>query len=230
MSPATPSRATLEDVLAAVHLAPMATRRRQDMASSVRTIARVIGRSLAEIPVDLRSLNRRLKHVSPKAMNMSSARWHNVRSLFRSALALMGPVMKGRNVEPMSDAWASLYDLSHRARRPDQALPADAVALRRRNHAGRCSRGGSRTFPSRAVRGEPCFATPKAPGPIRRWPGIGPSREWPVGQSFGSIAKPAVSPMSSRGRRSRKALSGMSMPGSPGWQVVTLPRTAPPVP
>ena len=111
MSPATSSRTTLADILAAVKTAPMSDRRRQDMASAVNTIARVLDRSLAEIPADLRGLNAKLKHISPKAMGMSPGRWNNVRSLFRSALALVGPMMKGRTVAPVSAAWVVLYSL-----------------------------------------------------------------------------------------------------------------------
>jgi integrase len=111
MSQATSSRATLADVLVAVQSGSMADRRRQDMASAVNTIARVLERSLAEIPVDLQNLNAKLKHITPMAMGMSHGRWNNVRSLFRSALALMGPVMRGRNTEPLSEAWANLCRL-----------------------------------------------------------------------------------------------------------------------
>src|SRR5262245_30684519 len=111
MSLTTPSRATLADLVEAVRSASLADRRRQDMVSAVNTVARMIGREPAEIPLDLRALNAKLKHVSPRAFGITTARWHNVRSLFRSALALMGPVMKGRNLEPLSEAWAALYHL-----------------------------------------------------------------------------------------------------------------------
>src|SRR5687767_6949358 len=92
----THSRATFADLLEAVRAAPMANRRRQDMASAINTVARVLGHSPAEIPVDLIALNRRLRHISARASGMSEARWHNVRSLLRAALALRGPIMQGR--------------------------------------------------------------------------------------------------------------------------------------
>jgi integrase len=111
MSSASPSRATLADVLAAVVPAPMTERRRQDTASAVRTVARVLGRDPAAIPADMRALNARLKDASPMATGITPARWNNVRSLLRSALALLGPVMKGRNPRPMSKEWAQLYSL-----------------------------------------------------------------------------------------------------------------------
>ncbi len=111
MTQVPPSRATLADVLAAVQTAPMAERRRQDMASAVRAVARVLGRSLAAIPADLRGLNARLKHASPKAIGLTASRWNNARSLLRSALVLIGPMMEGRTVTPVSEAWARFYCL-----------------------------------------------------------------------------------------------------------------------
>jgi integrase len=110
MSATPSSRATLADLLAAVAAAPMTERRRQDMASTVRAVGRVIGRDPAEVPADLRTLNAYLNTVSPMAIGISTARWNNVRSFLRSALALIGPVMKGRNLVPISEAWAGLYN------------------------------------------------------------------------------------------------------------------------
>ena len=104
------SRATLADLLAAVATAPMTARRRQDMTSAVRKVAKLIGRDAAEVPADLRTLNANLNKVSPMAVGISTARWNNVRSLLRSALALIGPVMKGRNLMPISEAWTGPYN------------------------------------------------------------------------------------------------------------------------
>jgi integrase len=86
----------------------MADRRRQDMASAIKTMARLLGHVPADIPLDLRALNARLKHLSPLAAGISTARWHNVRSLLRAALALAGPLMRGRTTEPLSGAWEVL--------------------------------------------------------------------------------------------------------------------------
>ena len=103
------SRQTLEDLLALVRSAPMAERRRRDMLSAINTVARALDRRPAEILVDVRLLNARLKQVAPVALGIAPARWRNVLSLFRSSLALMGPMMKGRNEFPMSEAWAGLH-------------------------------------------------------------------------------------------------------------------------
>jgi integrase len=103
------SRATFADLIGVIKTAPIEERRRQDMASAVKTIARALGRPPAEIPLDLRALNSRLKLISPQAAGITTPRWHNVRSLFRAGLAIMGPVMKGRDCQPLSEGWARLY-------------------------------------------------------------------------------------------------------------------------
>ncbi|HJU06232.1 MAG TPA: site-specific integrase [Nitrospiraceae bacterium] len=79
------------------------------MLSAINTVARTVDRRPAEILVDVRLLNARLRQVAPVALGIAPARWRNVLSLFRSSLALMGPVMKGRNEFPMSEAWARLH-------------------------------------------------------------------------------------------------------------------------
>ena len=110
MSHDTLSRATLADVLVAVESAVIDVRRRQDMASAVRSVAKVLGRGPAEVPTDMRILNAWLKRASPKAIGMSSSRWNNVRSLVRGAIALVQPVMSGRQENPISEVWAAPYE------------------------------------------------------------------------------------------------------------------------
>ena len=64
MSPDTPSRSTLADVLAAIETADMAPRRRQDMASAVRTVAKALGHPPERIPADPHALGARLELVA----------------------------------------------------------------------------------------------------------------------------------------------------------------------
>jgi hypothetical protein len=52
---------TLADVLAAVVVADLPTRRRQEMASAVRTIGRALERPLAELPAHPRLIGPRLR-------------------------------------------------------------------------------------------------------------------------------------------------------------------------
>ena len=101
---------TLADVLAAVDAAGLAERRRQDMASAVRTVARLLGRAPEGIPADPRALGLRLKTVAPLAAGLSPGRWNNIRSLLRAALELIRPMTKGRSTTPLSPAWQALAD------------------------------------------------------------------------------------------------------------------------
>ena len=116
MSTPPPSRAaaapppTLADVLAAVHSAPLPDRRRQDLASAVRSVARALGRPPEQIPADPRLLARRLAEIAPQALGFSKPRWNNVRSLLRAALDLVTTVSPGRHLTPLTPAWQALWD------------------------------------------------------------------------------------------------------------------------
>lgn len=109
MSTRTPSRATLEDVISAIRARDLPARRRDDMVSAVRTVARVLGKLPHDIEADPRRLALRLADVSAPAVDLSPGRWNNIRSLFRAALALVRPMMKGRSAAPMSPAWMTLH-------------------------------------------------------------------------------------------------------------------------
>jgi hypothetical protein len=111
MSPDVPSRSTLADVLEAIQTADFSPRRRQDMASAVRRVAKALGHPPEHIPADPRALGAWLKLVAPESIGMSVGRWHNIRSLLRSALMLVAPVMKGSSRVAMSVAWKALFDL-----------------------------------------------------------------------------------------------------------------------
>ena len=128
------SRGTLADVLTAIQGAVMTERRRQDMASAVRSAAKVLGRDPTKVPIDMRTLNPWLERASPKAMGMSSSRWNNVRSLLRAAIALVQPMMSGRQADPISEAWAGLYDgLTKRADRIRLSRLVRRLSLRQIN-------------------------------------------------------------------------------------------------
>jgi len=104
-----PSRAagpSLATMLETIAVAPGLTKpQRQDMASAVRTAARMLGRPPEQIPADPR---RRLAEVSPIARGISKGRWANVRSLIVKALALTRPMLPGRHRDPISPAWKAL--------------------------------------------------------------------------------------------------------------------------
>src|SRR5262249_48244965 len=119
-----PSRAiselTLADVLAAVAAADLPKTQRQNLASAVRTIARLLGRPPELLAADPQRLAQRLCDVSYIAVGLSKGRWANVRSLLNQALALTRPMLPGRHRTKLSPAWQALYD----------ALPQRGHAIR----------------------------------------------------------------------------------------------------
>lgn len=88
----------------------LADRRKQELASAIRTAARALGRKLEEIPADSRLLASRLKEVAPAAVGISRGRWNNVRALLRAALALIQPISPGRHRNDLSPEWLGLSD------------------------------------------------------------------------------------------------------------------------
>ena len=89
---------TLADVLAAVAAAEIPDRRRQDLASAVRTAARALGRPPEQIPAEPRLLARRLAEIAPQALGFARPRWSNIRSLLRAALELVTQMAPGRHL------------------------------------------------------------------------------------------------------------------------------------
>jgi integrase len=114
MAPDPASRAsagTLAAVLEAIAAVPdLSPQRRQNMASAVRTVARMLDRTPEAIPANPQLLARRLDGIAPEAAGITRARWNNVRSLLRAALALTRPMLPGRELRPLSPAWQVLYD------------------------------------------------------------------------------------------------------------------------
>ena len=116
MSAASVSRAvptaspSLADVLVAIAATDLPARRKQDLASAVRSAARALGRPPAQVPADLRLLASRLGEVAPLALGFSKRRWNNLRSLLRAALELVTAMAPGRHLAPLSPAWQALWD------------------------------------------------------------------------------------------------------------------------
>src|SRR5512132_100988 len=113
-TPATPRATvrpphTLADVLAAIAAAELPGRRKQDLASAVRSVARALGRPPEQVPADPRLLGNRLAEVAPQALGLSRGRWKNVRSLVRTAVKLIMPVAPGRHRTPLTPAWKRLW-------------------------------------------------------------------------------------------------------------------------
>ena len=87
LDPAAPSLASVVAALDGVEPDP---RRRGEMRSALNTLARVLGRHLAELPADTALLGRLIRKAMPAAANVSPARWANVKSLVLGALKLPG--------------------------------------------------------------------------------------------------------------------------------------------
>jgi hypothetical protein len=103
---------TLADVLAALPSAGDVTpRRRQDMASAVRTVARLLEEDPARIPANRRALARRLDRVAPAAHGIGKPTWANHRSLLNAALDLvLPPHLRRRRNLPLEPEWRRLQE------------------------------------------------------------------------------------------------------------------------
>jgi integrase len=97
-------------LLAILSASELPERKRQELASAVRTVARALGRSPENIPADARLLGPRLKDVTASAIGICHGRWNNVRSLFRTALCLVQPISPGRNGHGLLPEWRVLSD------------------------------------------------------------------------------------------------------------------------
>jgi hypothetical protein len=64
---------SLADLLATLGASDLPERKRQELASAIRTVARALGRSPETIPADGRLLAGRLKEVAPAALGISAA-------------------------------------------------------------------------------------------------------------------------------------------------------------
>ena len=101
---------TLADVLAAVQEADLPQRRRQEMSSALRTVARALGKRLEHIPARPRLLAERLKMIAPDAIGISRRRLNNIRSLTQASLMLVQSMAPGRHLNKLSPAWQRLAD------------------------------------------------------------------------------------------------------------------------
>ncbi len=102
---------TLADVLKTIdgdqELTP---KRRAEIKSALRTMARAFGRSLGDLPADPKRIRRQLEGFSPASAGIEKARWQNVRSLVLAALKRVGAVsMSNRHDKAMSPEWRALY-------------------------------------------------------------------------------------------------------------------------
>ena len=98
MTPA--SRTSLADLIVLVSHADLPGRRREELRSAVRTVARLLGPDPAAIAADPAALRRRLTAIAPEAHGMSRGRWANIRSL----------LVQGARLGAPDDAWPEQAD------------------------------------------------------------------------------------------------------------------------
>lgn len=88
----------------------LAPRRRQDLASALRTVAKALGKSPEDLPANPASLRQRLVRFTPAMAGVSRRRWQNALSLVRAAFKHAGLTqVPGRSRTPLSAAWAELF-------------------------------------------------------------------------------------------------------------------------
>ncbi len=100
---------TLSHVMAHILKDPGLTpARRRDVASSLRTLARALGRELREVPAATDWLRARLKGLHHEQIGLSKKRWQNVRSDLGFALERAGHLVRHSYLAPISDAWTDV--------------------------------------------------------------------------------------------------------------------------
>ena len=100
----------LADVLEAIARQDLSPTVKRDMASALRKVGALLGRSLQEIPADPALLNARFQSIVPSVHGISQQRWANVRSLTLKAIGLVRPVMPGRRLNSLLPAWQVILD------------------------------------------------------------------------------------------------------------------------
>ena len=102
--------ASLQDVLDAVlHCPTLTQRRRQDIASALRTLAKLTNRPLSAHLSNVRAVRRLLDAVKPALHGLSQGRWANVRSLIFRGLDIAGVERRRHgDCSPVSVAWGAL--------------------------------------------------------------------------------------------------------------------------
>jgi integrase len=90
--------------------AELSDTRKRDLRSAVVTYGKIVGASLAEIPLDLAAMRKTLDGVVPLQAKMSRKRWANLRSDLAAAIAESGllAMLKTSNLK-LSEDWEKLF-------------------------------------------------------------------------------------------------------------------------
>lgn len=107
-----PSGPTLADVLARLSSFTVSDQARQNMASSIRTLSRIVDRPPEYIPIAAPSLRRLLEQASPGALSVSDTRWRNVKSDVRRAIKLTELTTAAIKLDvPLTAEWEAIASL-----------------------------------------------------------------------------------------------------------------------
>ena len=109
MTVAQSSRTTLADLIPLIEQANLSPIQKRDQISAVKTTARLLGATPAEIDADPIRLRKRLETIAPQAVGLSRGRWNNIRSLVGKALALARTVLPGRQTARLLPEWKALF-------------------------------------------------------------------------------------------------------------------------
>ncbi len=102
---------TLQDAIDFIDgLSSFSARRRRDLVSDLKSVARILGRHPSEIALDVPMLRTALQRVNPGVHNISSKRFTNIRSSLDCALRLVRVLPRKRPKPPKTSAWQAYWD------------------------------------------------------------------------------------------------------------------------
>jgi len=115
MSNAMPSLSTTEptlaNVLERIPDMPASAQARQNMASGLRAIERVLDRKLRHIPIHAPTYRKLIERASPGAVGLSASRWRNVKSDTNRAIRFSGLSVNDRGEPvPLTEDWERLLE------------------------------------------------------------------------------------------------------------------------
>ncbi len=100
----------LADILVLIASSDRPATQKRDMASAVRTVAKALGGTPEQVPLELKVLRPRLDKIDPEGLGISRLRWNNVRALLNRALELATTMMPSVQRTAILDEWQALLE------------------------------------------------------------------------------------------------------------------------
>ena len=100
----------LADVLVLVAASDEPATRKRDMASAIRRVAKALGGTPEQVPLELKFLRPRLDRIEPESLGVTRQSWNNTRSLLNRALELATEMMPSAQRTPISPDWQALLE------------------------------------------------------------------------------------------------------------------------